>query len=300
LWAVPMQWRRRAGTLARNARFRSAWETVSAPAAAWLIHAAAIWVWHVPGLYQATLYSELMHTLQHVSFMGSALLFWWALVHHRQARMSYGASVIYLFTTAMHTGGLGALLTFAGTPWYADYHATAPLWGFSALEDQQLAGLIMWVPAGISYLIAALWMMAAWLRESDRSSARWRAAALGTTSLVILLVGACGIGPEDQTAQRAAALTGGDPEQGRIKIQQYGCSSCHTIPGVQGADRKVGPPLGGIASRMYIAGILPNDPESMKQWIMNPPAFDPKTAMPNLGVSAKDASDIAAYLYTLD
>jgi cytochrome c oxidase assembly factor CtaG len=117
-------------------------------------------------LYQATLGGETLHTLQHVSFLGTALLFWWALLRGREGRLGRPAAVIYLFTTAMHTSLLGVLLTFSERLWYPLYDATTAPWGLTPLEDQQLAGLIMWVPAGVSYLIATLGLAATWLKES--------------------------------------------------------------------------------------------------------------------------------------
>jgi cytochrome c len=104
----------------------------------------------------------------------------------------------------------------------------------------------------------------------------------------------------NQNAEReAAAMTGGDPARGREAISRYGCSTCHTIPGVNGAQGLVGPPLTQIASRSYIAGVMPNTPDNMIRWIENPPQVDQLTAMPNLGVNEGDARDIAGYLYTL-
>jgi cytochrome c2 len=94
-------------------------------------------------------------------------------------------------------------------------------------------------------------------------------------------------------------LTNSDTERGRTAIRKYGCGSCHDIPGVSGAVGMVGPPLGRIAQRVYIAGVLPNEPDNMIKWIENPPGVDAKTAMPYMGVTARDARDIAAYLYTL-
>jgi cytochrome c len=94
-------------------------------------------------------------------------------------------------------------------------------------------------------------------------------------------------------------VAGGDARRGHDLIRSYGCGSCHSIPGVRGANAYVGPNLDGIASRSYIAGVLPNDPENMVRWIRNPPAVDSKTAMPYLGVSERDARDIAEYLYRL-
>lgn len=110
-----------------------------------------------------------------------------------------------------------------------------------------------------------------------------------------LVTSACTHGEAD-----AMSLThGGNAARGKELIRSYGCGSCHTIPRVTGAEASVGPSLQGIATRAYIAGVLPNQPENMIRWIMNPPGVDEKTAMPNLHVTATDARDIAAYLYTL-
>jgi cytochrome c2 len=106
-------------------------------------------------------------------------------------------------------------------------------------------------------------------------------------------------GAHDAEAREAAAMTGGDPARGPALMRKYGCQSCHTVPGVAGADGLVGPPLAGIASRSYIAGVLPNAPDNMLRWIRDPKSVDPLTAMPNTGVTPSDARHIAAYLYTL-
>ncbi|MEU4481202.1 c-type cytochrome [Micromonospora sp. NPDC023966] len=92
----------------------------------------------------------------------------------------------------------------------------------------------------------------------------------------------------------------GRPDRGAKLIAQYGCGSCHTIPGVDRAGGLVGPPLTRFGARSYIAGELPNNADNLRRWITDPQAVEPGTAMPNLGVSAIDAQDIAAYLYTLD
>jgi putative membrane protein len=171
LWALPMSMRRRLGSAARATPVRGSWRTLTRPIVAWALHAAAVLAWHAPALYEASIRSGLAHGLQHASFLGTALLFWWSLVHGRPQRIGYGAAVIYLFTTMLYTGGLGALITFAPRPWYAAYESTAMLWGLTPLEDQQLAGLIMWVPAGLSYLVAALLVLAAGMREAERRAA---------------------------------------------------------------------------------------------------------------------------------
>ncbi len=92
----------------------------------------------------------------------------------------------------------------------------------------------------------------------------------------------------------------GDVDAGRRAAGQYLCATCHAIPGIVGANRHVGPPLNGIGNRKYIAGIIANNPENMVAWLMHPQKFDPLSAMPNLGVTEKDARDMAAFLYTLE
>ncbi len=165
VWALPVPWRRIAGEWTSAPPVKAVWVLVSMPLVAWALHAVAIWVWHAPSLYQATLGSELVHTAQHASFLITALLFWWALLQGREGRLGRPAAVIYLFTTAIHTSLLGVLLTFSSRLWYQLYDKTTAPWGLTPIEDQQLAGLIMWIPAGLAYLIAALALAATWLKE---------------------------------------------------------------------------------------------------------------------------------------
>jgi putative membrane protein len=166
LWALPFDWRRGLGHWSKTDYVKRIWAFITDSLAAWCIHAAAIWIWHAPVMFQATLKSELAHTAQHLSFFLSALLFWWALFY-AHGRLAYGAAVLYVFTTAVHTSILGALLTFAPHVWYPAYSSTTQAWGLTPLQDQQIGGLVMWVPAGLVYLVAGLALFAAWLSESD-------------------------------------------------------------------------------------------------------------------------------------
>lgn len=100
-------------------------------------------------------------------------------------------------------------------------------------------------------------------------------------------------------AATTPATTAGDPERGKAAIVKYGCGSCHVIPGIQGAAGTVGPSLAGIAGRPQIAGVVPNNPENMVRWLMDPPAVKPGTAMPKVGATEPEARDMAAYLATL-
>jgi hypothetical protein len=125
---------------------RALFAACTAPASATLLHALALWLWHVPALFVHALASEPVHVLQHACFFASALAFWWAMFGGA-ARAPGPASLACLFATMLHTGALGALLTFAPTAWYAR-PAAARVFGLTPLEDQQLGGLIMWVPGG--------------------------------------------------------------------------------------------------------------------------------------------------------
>jgi putative membrane protein len=167
LWALPKSW---AVSLARWSKVRVwelTWRAISNPLVAWIIQAVVLWSWHAPFLFQLTLENESVHALQHASFLFSALLFWWAVIHGRQRALGFGLAVLYMFTTALHSGLLGALLTFANSTWYPAYANRTAAWGLTPLEDQQIGGLIMWIPAGLVYIAAGLALFAGWLRESE-------------------------------------------------------------------------------------------------------------------------------------
>jgi cytochrome c oxidase assembly factor CtaG len=144
------------------------WKTSTAPALAWVLHGAVVWIWHIPALYDSAVANEGVHALQHATFVGTSALFWWGLLYGRYGRAGYGAAVFYVFTTAAHTGLLGAMLTFAGDPLYPGYVAAAAARGGGALEDQQLAGLLMWIPAAAVSTLLGIALFAAWLGEAER------------------------------------------------------------------------------------------------------------------------------------
>jgi putative membrane protein len=171
--ALPRGTARDLARWSRSTRWRPVAHFFANAFAAWLVHGVILWAWHLPSLFQATLTNPLIHALQHAAFFGSALLFWWAAMQGGRA-IGYGAATLYMFTTAVHSGLLGAMITLSKSPWYPAYESTAPAWGLTALEDQQLGGAIMWIPAGLVYIIAALALMAGWLRESERRVSRWQ------------------------------------------------------------------------------------------------------------------------------
>jgi putative membrane protein len=180
LWGLSPRARRMVGGWV--SALRPAWRVLSRMEVAWLLHALAIVGWHLPGLYQRTLDSDLIHSLQHSSFLLTGLLFWWSVLPGAVLRGRHGAAVLSLFATMVYTGGFGALLTLGRGVWYPAYGEAAPLWGLTPLEDQQLAGLIMWVPGGLSYLLATAWLVIDWLRVSEVRAARMERARAGAAA----------------------------------------------------------------------------------------------------------------------
>jgi cytochrome c oxidase assembly factor CtaG len=166
MWGLPeasrrglARWWRRSGVL------RGLWAVVSQPGVAFVLHSLALWAWHVPTLYETAIDNRIVHVFEHLSFLGTGLLFWWTLLH--SGRVGYGAGVLYVFGLAIESTALGALLTFASAPWYTSHLATTARWGLTPLEDQQLAGLIMWVPGGAVYLLSGLALLMAWLKSAE-------------------------------------------------------------------------------------------------------------------------------------
>lgn len=151
-WALPAKWRSFAARPLQSRPWRMFWRGLTAPLTAWGVHALVLWVWHAPWLFQLSVRDEPLHVAQHFAFFVSALLFWGALLKRRAS----APGALYLLTTMIHTGVLGALLTFAPVVLYPIYVETAPHWGLTALEDQQLGGLVMWVPAGFILLFAGI------------------------------------------------------------------------------------------------------------------------------------------------
>jgi cytochrome c1 len=129
------------------------------------------------------------------------------------------------------------------------------------------------------------------------TAGRRRPAALAAGILALGLLAGCA--GQETSVVPPRQVRKGDPQRGAQLIQSYGCGSCHTVPGVPGANALVGPPLDHFAERSYIAGVLPNSAPNLRHWIRDPQGVVPGNAMPNLGVTKQDATDITAYLYTL-
>jgi putative membrane protein len=171
LWALPGGMRPAAGAGPRRHALAALWQWLTRPPVAVAVHGALVWIWHAPALYEAAVRSDAVHVLQHAMFVGSAVCFWWGLVYGRYGRAGYGAAAFYVFLTSVHTGILGAIFTLSQAPFYSIYASRTPAAGADAAVDQQLAGLYMWIPAGMILMLAGLGLLVAWLAESDRRSA---------------------------------------------------------------------------------------------------------------------------------
>jgi mxaJ protein len=185
LWALPRGERRALGAFGHREWFASSWAAFSSPLSATLIQAAMMWLWHAPFFFDNALRSEVWHAAQHLSLTFSALLFWWSINVASAVERKHGVAGFYLFFTSVHGALLGALMAFAASPWYPAYvqmgmSGTA---GLTPLEDQQVAGLIMWVPGGAVHAIAALIYLSKWFRAPRR-------AATAATALGVLLAAA--------------------------------------------------------------------------------------------------------------
>jgi len=164
LWAFAPATRRRLARTGSHPILNRPWRLLTHPAAAWGLHGAALWAWHMPAPFAAAVASPALHLAQHFSFLGTALLFWWSLLNGAHATR-HGAALVSLFTTVLHTSVLGALIAVSPLPWYDGVD----------LADQQMAGVLMWVPGGLVYVGVALWLAVDWLRLAEARTRAWEA-----------------------------------------------------------------------------------------------------------------------------
>ena len=151
---------------------QSLWKRLTEPVTATMIQAAVMWAWHAPPLFDRALEHSGWHIAQHGCFFAGSLLFWWAMLHPRARSGGYGVSAACLFATSLIGGALGALMSFSASPWYADYAAMGMTGiGLDPVDDQRLAGLIMWIPGGLVHGAAALALFYRWLRASEGANA---------------------------------------------------------------------------------------------------------------------------------
>lgn len=166
LWGLPHDARVAVGRAWNSSRLGVVGHALARPVAALVLHTLALWLWHLPGAYADALANPAVHALEHACFFTTALLVWWVAIRPLGRRSSDTAwALVVLIGTFVSSGALGAILTFSDTPWYYAQSVGAGAWGLSALEDQQMAGLIMWIPAGFAYIIGILAIVARALQD---------------------------------------------------------------------------------------------------------------------------------------
>jgi putative membrane protein len=164
MWGLPSRCRRAVGKMMKGTVAQRAWEWTTRGTTATTLHAIAIWAWHAPLLFDAAVTNVAIHRLQHLSFFATAVLFWWSILW----RSDRGLAAWHLFLTMLHTSILGALMALAPHVLYIAQTRVSQQWGLMPLEDQQLAGMIMWIPAGTIYAGAALALLALWISVSGK------------------------------------------------------------------------------------------------------------------------------------
>jgi cytochrome c oxidase assembly factor CtaG len=166
LWALPRRARLRLAATGRHRLASGMWSLLTSPWIATFVQAAVLWLWHAPAAFDLALANSGWHIVQHLCFLASALLFWWAMLNigNRRAAVAVGC----LFFTSLISGALGALMALSSGPWYAGYAALGLRpYGLTPAEDQQLAGLLMWVPGGLVHAAVGLALLGRALRERE-------------------------------------------------------------------------------------------------------------------------------------
>lgn len=164
-WSLPLAWRRGLGQISRSALGQTFSRIRREPLTIWFLHALVLWAWHVPFLYQAALRDRIVHDVQHLSLFAAGYLFWEIVLGPRGPRPNPGLGILYLFTTTLHATALGALMALSPRVWYSAYAGRTEAWGWTPLEDQQVAGFIMWMPACSVYVILAAIILGVWLQD---------------------------------------------------------------------------------------------------------------------------------------
>jgi len=168
-WGLPRPLRRSLGGSWKSP-LQALWRRLTDPVTATVVQGVVMWAWHAPLLFNRALESFGWHIAQHACFFASSLTFWWAMLHPRGR--NYGLSAACLFATSLIGGALGALMSLSSSPWYADYAAMGMTGiGLDPVNDQRLAGLIMWIPGGAVHALAALALSYKWLKSAEERHA---------------------------------------------------------------------------------------------------------------------------------
>jgi cytochrome c oxidase assembly factor CtaG len=156
-WSLPRSWLDALGRGTRSRGWTLLWHGATEPVAATTLQIVALWAWHAPLPFDLALEHPGWHAIQHMSFLATALLFWTSMLDEHRLQSRPGTAIACLFATALVSGALGALMAISRSPWYEAYASMGitPA-GLTPAEDQQLAGLLMWIPGGLVHTVAAL------------------------------------------------------------------------------------------------------------------------------------------------
>jgi cytochrome c oxidase assembly factor CtaG/cytochrome c2 len=299
LRALPRPTRKAVARFWAGSGVNGIYQALMHPLVVWVLFCGAFVFWHSPRPYQWALDDDRIHILEHLSFFITSLAFWSIVLPPRgyRRRLQHGPALLLVVATAVLSGLPGALMIFSPRPLYPAHAEGVAKWGLTLMEDQEIAGLIMWIPAGTAYIVAVVLVFLAWLKEAEARALR--AARRGVPLLLLVSVAAVLLAGCGRNDARPLANFSGDAQRGALLISKYGCGGCHDIPQIANANGNVGPPLLRVGTRTFLAGFIRNSPENMALWIEDPQKILPGNAMPAMGVSRKDAHDMTAFLYTL-
>jgi cytochrome c2 len=241
LWAFGPVGRKRLGSAWRALGLTAGINGLMHPVVAWGLFCGVFILWHLPGPYQWALHDESVHTFEHVTFLITALMFWTIVIEPSgRRRLSYGATLLFVLAAAVVSSLPGAVITLAATPLYPDYASGTARWGWSLLEDQQLAGLVMWLPGGIVYLIAAAGAILRWLEfDESRHPARLaRSVRRSKMAAVGLAQDASRARPDNaarsgrEATAGTATMTGSDAGDGAAGAAHTAATVCGPAPAV--------------------------------------------------------------------
>ena len=297
-YAAPTALRRRLGRFWARRRLGTLASVLMHPVMVWSAFIGIFVFWHIPGPYTLAVENEPIHDLEHLTLFITAFAFWSVVIEPSgRRRLDHGSTILFVAATAVFSSLPGALMILTRRPFYPVHASGVTEWGLTLIQDQQLAGLVMWIPGGFIYLAAIALLFAPWFHQAGRPFAvpgLRQIAPLIVLPILLVLVGCAAQGDQ-------AAIPGfGNPDQGRADITKIGCGSCHIIPGIPEAVGLVGPPLDHMGKRIYVAGLLRNTPENLASWLEDPQKYVPGNAMPDMGLTKQQAHDIAAYLQTLE
>jgi cytochrome c oxidase assembly factor CtaG len=179
--AVPLRGRRLFARARVRPPVRAARDALLHPVSVGAIGAVVLWAWHLPALYEAALRHDALHAVEHASLIATSALIWAVALGRARRSLAVPAASALLFATALQSGALGAVLALAQRPLYPIHASVAPSWGLTPLEDQQLAGGLMWVPPGIVYVVVIAALLAHWLGSFEAPDGEPVAAARGSS-----------------------------------------------------------------------------------------------------------------------